>query len=172
MNNLPLCSLTTKRLLLSSPLTIPITDLAKLWQNPQVRQYLGGTLSEKEIQLKLSTLTNHWHQHGFGQWVVQIKSNRKTIGLCGLHHSEDGIELSYMFFPEYWGQGLAYEAAEASLNHGFNSLNFSEIIAITQEMNQASCKLLEKLGMQHFGNITRFNAIQRIYKLPISNLNR
>jgi ribosomal-protein-alanine N-acetyltransferase len=165
IENPPLSSLTTERLLLNSPLSTPTNELSGLWQNPQVRRYLGGPIAEKDVKLKLSALTNHWNQHGFGQWIVRIKKSEKIIDVCGLHYSEDGLELSYMFFPEYWGQGLAFEATQASLSHGFNSLNVAEVVAITQEANHASCKLLEKLRMQFVKNITRFNATQRIYKL-------
>ena len=160
--------LTTSRLLLIPPLSTELNALEGLWQNHQVRQYLGGPIAEEEIKAKLSELTNHWCQYDFGLWAVQTKHKYQIIGLCGLHHSEDGVELSYIFFPEYWGQGFAFEAAEAILEYGFSSLKLNEITAITQVKNLASCHLLEKLGMQAIKNVRRFNATQRIYKLPIT----
>jgi len=92
-------------------------------------------------------------------------SSTQIIGLCGLHHSDEGIEISYMFFPAFWGRGRATEAASTSLNHGFRLLGFDRIVAITQEANHASCRLLEKVGMHHIHNLCRWNATQCVYEL-------
>ena len=86
------------------------------------------------------------------------------VGLCGLHYSEDGIEISYMFFPQFWGQGLASEAVIACIDYGFNTFKMEIIVAITQEMNIKSCQLLDKIGMCHINTFERFNATQRLYR--------
>jgi RimJ/RimL family protein N-acetyltransferase len=155
----------TVELLLRRPTVSDALILRGLWQNEKVREFLGGVVSSEIIDEKLASLQKHWNQHGFGQWSVVHKSNDQVIGLCGLHHSEDGIELSYMFFPALWGKGLATEAALASLNYGFNVLNVDKIIAITQESSYSSCRLLEKIGMQCIDKFSRFNAIQCLYQL-------
>lgn len=38
----------------------------------------------------------------------------------------------------YWGQGLATEAARAALHYGFNQLGLSDIIAVVEPANIAS----------------------------------
>jgi len=85
--------------------------------------------------------------------------------MCGLYCSESNIELSYMLFPEYWGKGMAVEAILVCICYGFEILKLEEIIAITQEANRSSWKLLEKIGMRHIETISKFNAIQRVYNL-------
>ncbi len=79
--------------------------------------------------------------HQFGQLAVYEKGSNKLIGLCGLHHSDDGIEISYMFFPEFWGKGFAREAILASVDYGFNEwlagqeLNKTNVIEINKMAN-------------------------------------
>lgn len=158
--------LETNRLLLKEPTKDDLVELSKLWQNVQARKFLGGTIPEKEIQKKISELSDYWGKYGFGMYAVFLKPDLKIIGLCGFRDSgnEPDVELGYIFFPEFWGRGLATEAVLACLNEGFNKLNFKRIVAITQAANQASCHLLEKVGMTHARDLYLFNERQRFYE--------
>lgn len=155
----------TTRLHLRKPLTEDFTLLSKLWKNKKVRHFLGGVISDKEIEVKIISVQDHWNQHGFGQFTIYYKITKQIVGLCGLHYSEAGIEISYMFFPEFWGKGLATEATLAVLYYGFSYLKLQKITAITQEANWSSCRLLEKIGMLHTETLERFGAKQRLYVL-------
>jgi RimJ/RimL family protein N-acetyltransferase len=161
----PIEEIETTHLRLRRPTTADTLILGDLWRNEQVRQFLGGVVSQDVIEGKIASLREHWNEYGFGQWAISEKETGQIIGLCGLHHSEEGIEISYMFFPAIWGRGRATEAASASLNHGFHRLKFERLVAITQEANRGSCRLLEKVGMYHIDNLWRWNASQRVYEL-------
>lgn len=123
------------RIQLRRPTNEDALILRGLWVDEKVRQYLGGAISNEKIDEKIQSLQDHWVRHGFGQWSVIDEKSNELVGLCGLHHSDDGIELSYMFFPTSSGQGLAREASQASIEFGFNTLSLDKIIAITQEAN-------------------------------------
>lgn len=155
----------TIHLQLRRPTAADALLLRALWQDIQVRQFLGGVVSNEMIDEKIVSLQRHWDQYGFGQWSVIDKKHNQVIGICGLHHSEDGIELSYMFFPASWGKGLAKEAACASLDYGFNQLNLDKVIAITQEANKNSCCLLESIGMRAIDRFRRFDTVQLLYEI-------
>lgn len=157
-------SIETARLLLNKVCEADFLQLAGLWKNKTVRKYLGGTIPDYLINERLKVIENHWSKNGFGQWAVSIKSTNQITGICGFHHSEDGIEITYMFFPEWWGKGIAYEAVIASLSYGFMNLNFEKIIAITQQANHRSRHLLEKSGMKCVKFFNRFNAQQCLYE--------
>ncbi|HAT3869036.1 TPA: GNAT family N-acetyltransferase [Legionella pneumophila] len=96
----------TTHLFLRCPIKEDNFTLGNLWRNKKVREFLGGIVSEDLIEQKIVELQNHWELHQFGLWTVYEKNSNLVAGLCGLHHSEDGIEISYMFFPQFWGQGL------------------------------------------------------------------
>ena len=97
--------------------------------------------------------------------MVFEKISKEIIGLCGLHHSEDGIELSYMIFPQFWKKGFAREAVKASIDYGFNIQKLNKIIAITQAANIKSCQLLKIIGMKHIKDFERFNATQSLFEM-------
>jgi ribosomal-protein-alanine N-acetyltransferase len=158
----------TAQLCLCRPTSHDISTLENLWRNAKVRNFLGGTVSDDIIQQKIIAIQTHWDLHQFGQWAVFEKRSKQLIGLCGLHYSDEGIELSYMFFPKFWGKGFASEAVKACVDYGFNSLEIKSILAITQAANIKSCQLLNKIGMKHIKNFERFNATQCFFELTSS----
>jgi len=158
----------TTRMFLRRPVLDDFLFLEDLWRNRKVREFLGGIISDDLINQKISALQNHWDTYQFGQWVVFEKNSNEIAGLCGLHNSEDGTEISYMFFPNYWGQGFAHEAVTESINYGFKALRLERIIAITQAENTRSCRLLNQIGMNHTSNFERYNALQCLYELTRS----
>ena len=159
----------TPRLHLCYPTEQISRDLENLWRDKTVRRFLGGVVEDDVIKQKIVGLQSHWERYRFGQWGVIERSSKRIIGLCGLHHSDDGIELSYMLFPEFWGKGLAYEAVSNCVDYAFNILSINIIIAITQEANTKSCQLLKKIGMKPIKNFERFNARQSLFQITKSD---
>lgn len=155
----------TPRLWLRRPTLEDELILEDLWRSEEVRQFLGGVVADDVIKERLTEIQNHWDHHGFGLCAVYKKDTQQIVGLCGLHRRDDGLELSYKFFPNYWGQGLGKEVTIACLNYGFTTLKDGSIIAITQDANHPSCRLLEAIGMKHIQSFTRFNALQRLYEM-------
>lgn len=162
-------SIETAKLILRKPEPSDFLHLVHLWKNEAVRKYLGGVVNDGMVNARIKSIQNHWESMGFGLCTVLSKNTQQIIGICGLHHSEDGIEISYMFFPEWWGKGLAYEAITASLDYGFLHLNIGKIIAITQEANSRSCSLLEEVGMSLTDTFIRYDEKQCLYELLNQN---
>lgn len=154
----------TKRLTLIPPTDTDWFALRDLWRDAMARRYLGGVFTEDKITQKIISLKQHWIEHQFGHFAVYETSSNKLLGLCGLTHSDDGVELSYKYFPTYWGNGYALEAAKAMLQYGFDELKLEFIVAITQDKNEKSWKMLEKLEMKLIDSVVRFEETQRIYK--------
>jgi len=70
--------------------------------------------------------------------------------MCGLVKRDtlEHPDLGFAFLPEAWGKGYAFEAASAVLKHTQDALSLSRILAITNPDNDASIKLLGRLGFQ------------------------
>jgi len=87
---------------------------------------------------------------GHGLNRVELKSDGRPIGICGLIKREtmDDVDLGFALLPEFRGAGYAYEAAAATVAHGRSVLGFSRIVAIVSPDNEASCRLLERLGFR------------------------
>lgn len=85
---------------------------------------------------------------GFGLYLVELKEDGSSIGICGLikRDSLEDVDVGFAFLPKYWGKGYAYEAASAVMEYGKRALGLNRIVAITSKENYVSGKLLEKLG--------------------------
>jgi RimJ/RimL family protein N-acetyltransferase len=91
-----------------------------------------------------------YEREGFGLYLTQRKSDAAPIGLCGLikRDSLDDVDIGFAFLPKYRAQGYAHESAAAVLTYGRTILGLTRIVAITSVGNDASSRLLEKLGMR------------------------
>jgi hypothetical protein len=59
-----------------------------------------------------------YEKYGFGLWHTALKDGT-FIGMCGMLKRDNlpDPDLGYAYLPEFWGQGFAYEAAAATLQH-------------------------------------------------------
>lgn len=122
--------------------------------NPQVMRYTGepllGSLDEAR-----EAITRHrdFETYGYGRWACVLKSSQAVIGFCGLKYLPelDEVDLGYRFLPQYWGQGLATEACQASIEFAFGVLKLEQVIGLVLPENAASIRVLEKVGMSYEG---------------------
>tara|TARA_R110000824_G_scaffold118960_2_gene271465 strand:- start:86199 stop:86774 length:576 start_codon:yes stop_codon:yes gene_type:complete len=86
--------------------------------------------------------------------AVTLKPKREVIGGVGVRvidrYNLTG-EIGYTLHPDFWGYGLAQEAARAMLDAGFNALGLQRIVATCDQRNKASARVLERLGMRREG---------------------
>jgi ribosomal-protein-alanine N-acetyltransferase len=91
-----------------------------------------------------------YEQYGFGLWHTARKSDGVAVGMCGLlkrDHLPD-VDIGYAYLPESWGQGIAFEAAEAVMHHAAGKFGLRRLIGVVSEGNAGSIRVLEKLGME------------------------
>lgn len=130
--------------------------LVPLWQDPDVTRFLGGPCDDDDAAARFGNVLRHWDEHGFGLWVVEAP---EPVGLCGLSVFDDVyIDLAYMLTPAAWGKGIARRAAERVL-----AGHEGDVVAMTQEANHASRRLLERLGFVYERTLIRWDAPQRWY---------
>ena len=91
--------------------------------------------------------------HGFGLYLVELKMNAAPIGICGVLKRETlpDPDIGFAFLPVYWNQGYAFESAAAVMQHARETLKLGRILAITSPDNEASGKLLDKIGLRFDG---------------------
>lgn len=96
-------------------------------------------------------------ERGWGFWAVDLKKTGKFIGFVGLHVPSADlpfapcVEIGWRLAHEYWGQGLASEAARAALQVGFTTLALPEIVAFTARSNLRSQAVMVRIGMRDAG---------------------
>lgn len=89
-------------------------------------------------------------KHGFGLWHVSRRTDGAALGLCGLLKRENlpDVDIGYALLPEFWGEGYALEAAQATLHHAVRRFGLARVVAVVSAGNDASIRVLEKLGMK------------------------
>ncbi|MED4016109.1 GNAT family N-acetyltransferase [Sutcliffiella cohnii] len=138
-------------------------DVKSLYTNNKVRKYLGGAIKEEKFDRIFPCMV----QKATHTRVVKEKKTEQFIGLITLdrHHNGIDTEVSYLLSPRQWGKGYACEVVKEMITFAFENLKLPRLVAETQTANEASCYLLEKLGMNHEKTVTRFGAEQRIYAI-------
>ncbi len=142
----------TERLFLREITLDDKEDLFKLHSNPEVQKYTGEPVVEsmEEIEKAIWTRINDYKTYGYGRWATILKNGMQFIGWAGLAYLPefDEIDIGYRFLPEYWGSGIATEAAHAIISYGFDQHKLEKIIAIALKENKASIRVMEKIGME------------------------
>lgn len=115
----------------------------------RVMEYLPPlTRAESDASVDRMMATEREHGHVF--WAVERKAAGDFIGFCGILPPRSPIfehEIGWRLAHCAWGQGLAREAAEASLAWAWENLTVPSIMAITNVANTRSWGLMERLGM-------------------------
>lgn len=84
---------------------------------------------------------------------IILKETNEIIGAIGLicEPEHERGEMGYWIGKDYWGKGYCSEAAKAVLDFGFKTLNLHRVFAWCMKENEASRKVLQKIGMQYEG---------------------
>ena len=90
-----------------------------------------------------------YERHGFGLWLVELKGSETPIGMCGLLKRDtlSDVDIGFAFLPSYRSRGYALESAAAVMDYGRKVLGLKRIVAIANEDNAGSIRVLEKIGM-------------------------
>lgn len=144
-------SVMTERLCLRPFRAADDADFHRLCTDPEVVRWIapGAPLTGPQIAERLAVMVDHWPRHGFGVWAMHERATGHFVGRCGLRHGDglDGVELVYTILPEFWNRGYTTEGARAALHHGFWVWNLPRIVSYTLPHNQASRRVMEKVGL-------------------------
>jgi RimJ/RimL family protein N-acetyltransferase len=104
----------------------------------QAREFLAGAARENE--------------HGF---AIRLRSNGGLVGGIGLlpDIEQRRAELGYWIGVPFWGNGYATEAAREVVRYGFEKLKLNRIFATHFRGNEASGRVLQKIGMRYEGRM-------------------
>lgn len=142
--------LTTPRLDLR-PIQIEDLQVAHdLWTNADVRRFLfdDRVISVDKARALIEASGRNFEEHGYGLWLAFSRDTGTLVGFAGfLSSSDESPNLVYGVHPEFWGNGLATEAAQTVVDYAFETLALSAVKADVDELNAVSVRLLEKLGM-------------------------
>lgn len=145
--------LETERLFLRHFAANDAPFILELVNDPSFIQNIGDrgvrTLADAEAYI-LNGPVASYAKNGFGLYSVILKETSQSIGMCGLikRNGLEDVDIGYAFLPKFWSKGYAVEAASAVKGYAKDALGLKHLLAITDPANDASIRVLEKLGFQ------------------------
>ena len=146
-------SIETVRLIIRTVTMADVENVASSWKLD------NGSIPLAEAERKiLWMLSNHTKNSPRKLMhlclAIIIKDTNEFIGWCGLDHLDQtkvDPALFYLLKANYWGNGLATEAARALLSYAFIQMDLASIHGGAAPENLASKHVMEKLGMKYVG---------------------
>lgn len=128
-----------------------------LWGDGRVTKFLcaSGKFTQDDVDRRLQMEIENGRIYGVQYWPVFDLSSEELVGCCGLrpYRLEEGIyEIGFHLRPEYWGRGLAAEAARAVIRYAFDEMKAGNLFAGHNPNNTNSKKLLGRLGFHYTGD--------------------
>ncbi len=144
----------TDRLILR---TIEESDAAeqyRLLNTPAVMARLCGPKELHEIEAKHAKAMQWYATRGFSFLMLVEKDTGELVGHAGiklvdnpLARNQGDHEIGWLIREDRWRRGYAEEAVRAIVDWAFGRVGAPRIVALTSDLNVASWKLMEKLGM-------------------------
>jgi RimJ/RimL family protein N-acetyltransferase len=125
----------------------------ELVNDPSFIRYIGDkgvrTLDDARNYI-LNGPVAMYEKLGYGLYATELKDGRVPVGMCGILKRDTlpHPDIGFAFLPSHWKHGYAFESAAAVIKHAREVLGIDQVLAITTPDNEASVKLLEKIGLR------------------------
>jgi [ribosomal protein S5]-alanine N-acetyltransferase len=142
--------LSTSRLSIRELVEDDAPFVVQLLNDPAFLQYVGDkgvrSLDGAREYMRSGPLAMY-AEFGFGLWVAELP-DATPIGLCGLLKRPvlDDVDLGFALLPQFRREGYTLEAASAVMAYARETLRLDRLVAIVNPDNEASARLLERLG--------------------------
>jgi [ribosomal protein S5]-alanine N-acetyltransferase len=142
--------LVTKRLRLEPQVEAHTDALMQALESPRTHEFVPSDppTDREKIADRMKKLESRISPDGLQHWLNwTVFSGFEVIGTvqADATDSSSSASIAYMFHPNSWGKGFAFEATTAMLKH-LKSQGITSFKAWTDTRNLASHKLLERLG--------------------------
>jgi ribosomal-protein-alanine N-acetyltransferase len=148
--------LSSERLLFRQHIMTDMDAYCAMDMDAEVRRYIGGyprtrEEAERRFMNAIKPVTDR-----LSMWATILKEDGSYIGRCGIfpHFKPDGgvfdgeAALGLYIASEYWSRGFATEAGRAFIRFGFDELKFKRIVTAIEVGNDASVRVIKKLGFE------------------------
>ncbi|HEY3310502.1 MAG TPA: GNAT family N-acetyltransferase [Anaerolineales bacterium] len=148
--------LETERLRLRELTLDDAAFILTLLNEPAFIRFIGDkgvrTLADARNYLQKGPIASY-DRFGYGLWLAQLKLSGEPLGVCGLVRRDTlpDADIGYAYLERYWSKGYATEAARGVMRHAFDVLGLKRLLAITDQENSGSIKVLKKIGLKDEG---------------------
>ena len=145
----------TPRLVLRRWRDDDIEPMAAINADPEVMRWIGtGSVRDLEqTRSGIAAIERQWEASGYGLFAIEERASGVLLGFTGmavpyfLPEVMPSVEIAWRLGRQHWGKGIATEASAAALGFGLIDRGLDRIIAIVQIGNDASERIMIKLGM-------------------------
>lgn len=142
----------TTRLVLRPWRQSDLGAFSQMHQDADVMADAGGPMTDDACKAKLQRYLSAFETHGYSRWRVEDRQKR-FVGYVGInHHAEhrwlgQHDEIGWRLNKQFWGQGLATEAAKAVLDDASGRLRLSCVFSCTAPTNLRSQSVMARLSL-------------------------
>ncbi|AOZ90999.1 GNAT family N-acetyltransferase [Paenibacillus crassostreae] len=131
-------------------------DIFELYSNESVIKYMPFTpfISVEDAINEMSWYQKIFKEQSGLRWMIEDSESKKVIGTCGFLNYEkmhNRIEIGYDLTPHFWGKGIMTEVVKCIMDFGFLTMKVNKIEAKVEPENEASIRLMYKLGFHKEG---------------------
>jgi ribosomal-protein-alanine N-acetyltransferase len=141
--------LTTPRLWLRRFVRDDARDLTRVFSDPYAARFYPDMAGLEAALRWIDRNLERYALDGFGLWAICLRGSDELVGDAGLtFQAVEGsreIEVGYHLRADQRGRGLAFEAARACLDLGFETHAAGRLVSMVHPMNTASCRLAARL---------------------------
>lgn len=154
-------TLETDRLLLRELTNEDAEGVFACFSNEDVTRFYGQeTLKSIEEAKKIVDFFSKSYIEKRGiRWGIERKETKGIIGTIGFNNwlsKHKRAEIGYEIHPQQWRKGYTSEAVSEVLSYGFDAMGLTRIGAVVFIENEASNKLLKKVGFQKEGVLRNY----------------
>ena len=176
--------LTTRRLDLTPAAADDVDVLWHVWRQPAVRLYLldDVPVTRERVEGIVRDAVLPSLARNLGLWLARPRGSDVVAGTVGLlpvttsalyaPRLAGEIELIAAFDPGVWGRGYATETLEALIDYAFRLIGLARLAAVVDVPNDASHRLVGRLGFALSGEFLGPRYPFRTYVLTASGFAR
>jgi RimJ/RimL family protein N-acetyltransferase len=124
-----------------------------IFNSPKALRFIGDRkirTSDDALAFIRNRTLKQFTEIGYGNYTIVTKGEGAKVGVCGLYNRPGLklVDIGYALLPEQEGNGYALEASRAVQQAAKEVFGLNKLCAITHPENEASSRLLVKLGLK------------------------
>jgi ribosomal-protein-alanine N-acetyltransferase len=129
--------------------------LAQMCADPNVMVDYPHPQTREESYARFERYRTCFDANRFCRWAIERRADAMFLGYTGIqpvdfpeHPLAGLVEIGWRLVRAAWGQGIASEAAIASLRDGFSRCGLREIVSYTTTVNARSQAVMRRIGLE------------------------
>lgn len=161
--------LETERLRLRRYRYEDLEDLHAMLSDAEHMRWYPAAFDRRAATAWLERTLQSYEARGFGLLIVEDRATGEFLGTAGptiqVVEGMDEVEIGWHTRPGRKGEGIAPEAAAATRDWAFLTLDVDHLISLVRPENMASARVAEKLGMRADREVDYKGLRHRVYRI-------